>query len=236
MSAAEDIDQMILAEPRLAAITIDSVAAAVRDFPLPLHESIEWLTRAIQGALLASLSSEEEGSQRQSNSDTQKELALLSQKARTLWAAVFQRSNGADRAIFDHAYSISPDHCLAFSEAVAHVDWLADFLLDAAKAQEPQRPKWRAAAEREDRIRRAQFLSPVFERAFSAMATINTWDIDARPKHRASSYGHWADFYQRIASMAFGDHAPLDLEGVLDEARRRQKSHRVTFEPGVLPE
>jgi hypothetical protein len=37
MSAAEDIDQMILAEPRLAAITIDSVAAAVRDFPLPLH-------------------------------------------------------------------------------------------------------------------------------------------------------------------------------------------------------
>ena len=92
-----------------------------------------------------------------------------------------------------------------------------------------EKPHWSDKLAKEERILRAQFLSPVFEVAFDRKPTVNRW-----PERK--SLGPWADFYKRIVDLAFGPWASSNLEEVLKVARKRDKEHRVQFEPGIIPE
>jgi hypothetical protein len=253
MSDPDLIERLIETEPRLAAITAEAVAEALQGFSLPPHKSADWIARAIRGVLFASLNDPEDGPERQADKDTKQELLALAEQVAGAWQSVFQRSNGADSALVHSAFgngnwlteedvidgvaiSEPPEH-KAFIEAVQQMDWLAGFLRRAGNAVDVPMGPWRNKIRREERICRAQYLSPVYEKAFSAAATINTWGIDEKPKNLgAKRLGHWADFYQRIVALAFSDKATPDLEGVLDEARRRQRAYRVKFAPGIIPD
>ncbi|MCH8616541.1 hypothetical protein LZ016_10570 [Sphingomonas sp. SM33] len=236
--------QLLLTEPRIARLTQTAVATALAGFRLDPLRELKWVARAIQGALYTSLRSADESAERPSNADTRDELLKLSTQAAKLWAALVERSDAADSAIWDHAFgrwtgeggvevdgiSIGePTEYGKFREAVSHVEALAGLLRRSADELKPQVPNWRRAEQREERIFRAQCLSPIYQSAFGQEPTVNTWP-------GTKSLGPWPDFYQRIVSMAFGEQATPDLEGVLDEARRRDKMFRVTFAAGVIPD
>lgn len=243
MSGEPDlITELMLSEPTVAKLTEAAVAAALDGFELQPRRSLSWIARAVQGALYASMRSADERADRLSNTEIRDELLKLGADCSKLWLRVAERSSEADGAIWDSAFRAwvasdddlhaaelgEPTDYKAFNEAVAQLDWLSSYLRRAAGTLEPQPPNWRRAEYREERILRAQFLSPIYEEAFAAEPTINTWPT-------AKSLGPWADFYQRIVALAFGERATPNLEAVLDEARRRDKSHRVSFGPGVIP-
>jgi hypothetical protein len=235
--------RLMLSEPTIAKLTVAAVAEALDEFPLQPKRGMAWLARAIQGALYVSLGNASDGPERQSNTDNRAELERLSQGALKLWGKLAARSDGADSALWRFAWhrwdgeggkqvdgiSIGePSDYRAFGEAVRQLEWLAAFVREAAKVQPAQAAKWRQAERREIRVWRAHCLSPIFETAFGVEAAINTWP--------GNDGGPWRDFYQRIVALAFNEKATPDWEGVLDEARRRHKTDRVTFADGVIPD
>jgi hypothetical protein len=230
--------RLMLTEPTIAKLTEQAVTDVLDGFPLQPNQSMAWLARAIQGALYASLHNASDGPERQSNADTRKELEKLASRASELWLAIQQRSDAADSAAWDFAFrNWSGDGPMdgdpqapwnRFNAALAQLEWLARFMRGAAEAQSSQAPKWRQTERREQRICRAQCLSPIYETAFGVEPTVNTW--------LGNDGGPWRDFYQRIVAFAFGEQATPDWEGVLDEARRRDRAQRVTFAPGVIPD
>jgi len=234
--------QLMLGEPTIAALTETAVAGALRGFELTAKREMSWIARAVQGAIFVSMRPADESPTRRSNAEIRNEILRLADECSKLWLNLCQRSTEVDAAIWDRAFrdwvAEAPDDLVVpdigqplnskrFEDALFHVEWLSTYLRRAAHL-ERQTPNWRRGEEREQRILRAQCLSPIFEQAFGAQPTVNTWPM-------ARSLGPWADFYQRIVALAFGERATPNLEGVLDEARRRDKAFRVSFEPGVIP-
>ena len=235
--------ELMLSEPTIAKLTESAVAEALAGFELKPKREMLWIARAIQGAVYATLPSADERSDRPSNAEVRDEILKLARDCSKLWLDLSDRSHAADSAIWDRAFRnwISrvgdnhetikigePSDYTAFSDALRQLEWISSFLKGAAVALERQPPNWRRAELREQRVIRAQFLSAIYEEAFGVQPTVNTWPT-------AKSLGPWADFYQRIVALAFGERATPNLEAVLDEARRRDKSDRVTFGPGVIP-
>lgn len=232
-------ERQIACEPRLAAITQDTVIAALDGFQLSPKQGMAWLTRAIRGALWVSLTPPDSGAERQPNKKTQQELFGLADKASKLWLALHDRSQPADSALFDFAWRGwnsppgagevgSPPDYDSFVETVARLDGLSVFLRRTAMMLEVQRPNWTLAEQREERIYQAQCLSVVFVKAFGKEPTVNKWETAKEP-------GPWWDFYQRVIDMAFSKNV-LNQGAVLAEARRRDKAHRVSFGAGILPD
>lgn len=234
----EALERLIAADVRLFGVTPESVAAALNRFPLKSARDMTWLARAIRGALYVSLGDPGETA---ANADIRDELFALANKAGDAWLALSQRSQSADNAIFDYTWhgwqdaprngdlAEPPEH-IAFAEAVASLEGLSVFLRRAGMLLEVQRPNWRRADLREERIWRAQCLSVVFELAFPGhVATVVSHRLDG-------SAGNWPDFYQTVVGLAFGERATPDLKGVLKEARRRNKLNGVSFEAGILPD
>ena len=243
--SSDDADlftQLLLGEPTLAALTESAVARALDGFDLTPRRKMSWIARAVQGAVYASMLPADESPDRRSNSEVRDEILKLSGECSRMRDRLWQRSQEADRAIWDRAvdtWTAAADPKLQsvqigppadykdFSEALRQLDWLSNYLRSVAAVLHAQPPNWRRAEEREQRVVRAQFLSPIYEEAFGREPTVNTWPM-------AKSLGPWADFYQRIVALAFGEQATPNLEAVLDEARRRHKTRRVTFGAGVI--
>lgn len=234
--------ELMLKEPTIAKLTETAVADALQGFELTPKRHMSWIARAMQGALFTSIRPADESSARPSNAKVRKELLTLAGDCSKLWLRLCERSTEADGAIWHRAFrnwvaakdeeltlpaSGDPPDSRKFSEAVSHLEWLSIYLRKTADL-ERQPPNWRRAEERELRIVRAHHLSPIYEKAYGAEPTVNTWPS-------AKSLGPWADFYQRTVSLAFGERATPNLEAVLDEARRRDKAYRVSFGPGVIP-
>jgi hypothetical protein len=245
MSRSEEdlISELMLTEPTIAKLTESAVAGALSGFEPEPRREMSWIARAVQGALYASIQSADERPDRPSNVEVRSELLKLTRECSKVWLALSERSNEADSAIWDRAFSSwvssadddldtveigEPEDYTAFNQALRQLDWLSGFLRGAAAALERQSPNWRRAEHREQRVLRAQFLSGIYQEAFGVEPTVNTWPT-------AKSLGPWADFYQRIVAVAFGERATPNLEAVLDEARRRDKTQRVSFGPGVIP-
>jgi len=236
------IAELILSEPTIAKLTEAAVAEALVNFELEPRREISWIARAIQGALYASLRPADERSDRPSNVQIRDELQKLADDCSKLWLRLSERSGEADQSVWHSAFRAwvdegdeldtieigEPTEYKRFGETLLELDWLSAFLKRAANSLERQSPNWRRAVQREERIVRAHFLSPIYEQAFGATPTINTWPT-------AKSLGPWADFYQRVVALAFGERATPNLEEVLDEARRRDKADRVSFGDGVIP-
>jgi len=235
--------QLMLTDPSIAKLTEAAVGKALEGFALTPQPDMAWLARAIQGALLYTLGNASDAPERQSNKKTKAELKKLASRASKLRLAIQQRSGAADSELFEYARSQwdggggadvlgvtigEPSLYRAFQAAQAQLDWLPDFLLLAANGVKPQSGPWQTSERREKRIERAQCLSPIYEMAFGAAPTVNTWP--------GQNGGPWPDFYQRIVALAFGELLTPDAEGVLDEARRRDKNERVIFEPGIIPD
>lgn len=237
--------QLMLSNPPIARIKEEAVTAALLDFPLGPKPGFKWLTRAIQGALHFSMRWGG-NPERPSNVEIRDELHGLAENLSAQWLALSQRSSAADDALWyyafrnrsregdevkNHLIAETPPSYRQFGEALAQLDWMAAYLNRASAAQEPQKPNWRRAEGREQRIMRAQCLSIVYELAFGTAPTLNRWPT-------RKSLGNWADFYQRIVALAFDEKATPNLEDVLREARRRQTadSTRVVFAPGILPD
>jgi hypothetical protein len=243
-SETDLVTELMLSEPTIAKLTEPAVARTLESFELKPRREMSWIARAVQGVLYASMRSADERPDRRSNAEIRDELSRLGSECSKLWLQLAERSSEADGAIWDRAFRDwiadtkddleapelgEPTEYKAFNEAFHRLDWLAGYLKKVGAALERQPPNWRRAEQREQRIIRAQYLSPIYEEAFAAEPTINTWPT-------AKSLGPWADFYQRIVALAFGERATPNLEAVLDEARRRDKAHRVIFGPGVVPE
>jgi hypothetical protein len=237
--------QLMLSNPPIARLTEETIASALLDFPLEASPGLNWLARAIQGALHFSIRWGGDPD-RPSNVEIRDELHGFADNLSALWLSLSQRSNAADDALWDYAFrnwshegdevlnhliAETPPSYRRFGEAIAQLGWLAGYLRRASAAQEPQKPNWRRAEGREERIMRAQCLSIVYEFAFDAAPTLNRWPT-------SKSLGNWADFYQRIVALAFDEKATPNLEDVLREARRRQTADatRVVFAPGILPD
>lgn len=230
------IMQLDLSEPRIARITEQLVADALRDFRLTPVRSQAWLTRAIQIHLRKSLTPACDGPSRQENKVTHQELIKAADKLVRAQRALEGLSDAADSAVWHYtwsAWSDAPVGEVTGSAPAYHslqqmreaLDDHANRLREAAAELDKQGPNWRRAIEREERIRRAHYLAPVFEEAFEVEASINTWG-------GAPTLGLWPDFYQRIVAMAFSEHATPDLVPVLKEARRRHVAERAVFDLG----
>lgn len=241
MSSERDlIAELMLTEPTVAKLTEQAIERALDGFELAAEREMAWIARAVQGAIYASMRSTGERADRPSNAQIRDELIKLSDESSKLWLRLWQRSDQADGAIWDRAFSAwldeagdaveigEPTDYQTFQEALRLLEWLSSYLKGTSARLEPQSPNWRRATQREERIVRAVFLSPIFEEAFGAEPTVNTWPT-------SKSLGAWADFYQRIVALAFGERATPNLEAVLDEARRRHKFDRVSFGPGIIP-
>jgi len=239
------VTQLMLSEPRIQRITDRSVAEALKGFPLEPKHGCKWLARAIQGALHFSMRWGGEPA-RPSNVEVRDEVSGYAESVLAAWLALSQRTDAADSALWDYAFRNwsgegdevlnhliveSPPSYRHFDEAMAHLEWLAGYLRRSSAAQEPQKPNWRRAEGREERIMRGQCLSIVYELAFDTAPTLSRWPT-------SKSLGNWADFYQRIVALVFDERATPNVEDVLREARRRQtaESTRVVFAPGILPD
>jgi len=234
----------MLTEPTIARLTEPVIAQALEGFELAPIRPVSWIARATQGALYCTLKNVEDGPERQSNTETRDELNALALRARDLWRDIHARSPAADSALFYSAFSRwdgeggteidgsvigEPSDYSAFTLSLNHLEGLARTLGLASEQLEEQKGPWRNAERREQRVVRACFLSPVYELSYGREPTINE-----RPL--ASSLGPWPDFYSRIVSIAFGKHETSNLRDVLKEARRRDKSDRVQFASGIIPE
>lgn len=233
------LQQLILAS-RLAKITPEVIRQALEGFAFRPQKEFAWLVRGIRAALYVSRAGPGYSPPTVSNSEVREELLKLSKQASDCWQALWTRSSSADSAIFDFAFraesnwgeeggASQPPELARFSEAVRDLEWLADFLRSVGDSKKPQQPKWRQKDAFEQRVFRGQCLAVIYEEAFGKPATVVTGA-------RTTALGHWADFYQRMVAMAFDERATPNLEGVLDEARRRHKEHRVIFGPELLPE
>ena len=235
--------RLMLTEPTIAKLTEEAVATALSPMSIRPRRDNAWLARAVQGALYTSLTPASDGPDRQSNADTRNELTKLATQASTFWLSLVERSGSADQALWDAAFRRwdgeggrtidgvtigEPALYAEFAKTVNRLESLTTFLRQAAEEIEAQGPNWRRAEQREHRIFRAQCLSPIYEEAYGLEPTVNSWP-------GKSSLEPWSEFYQRIVALTFGEKVTPDLEGVLDEARRRDKAHRVVFAPGVIP-
>jgi len=239
----EDLyNELMLTDPSIAKVTEAAVAKALAGFALTPKPDMAWLARAIQGALFCTLGNASDAPERQSNKKTKAELKKLASHAIKLRFAIQKRSGAADSELWEFARSQrdgeggvdvhgvtlgEPSLYRAFQAALTQLNWLPDFLLHAANGVKPQSGPWQTSERREKRIERAHYLSPIYEKAFSREAVVQVWP---------EGLGYWPEFFQRTLELAFEDKDTNDLEGVLNEARRRHKSSPVKFEPGIIPD
>lgn len=113
-----------------------------------------------------------------------------------------------------------------FLETVRQLEWIADFLGNAANGLNGQPPRWVDAERHEQRIFHAFALSTVFEWAFKKPATVTSWQDQLG--------GEWPEFFQRMMGLVFDEPKTPNLEKVLDEARRRYKESGALFDPELL--
>lgn len=127
------------------------------------------------------------------------EKSLKLAKASTDWSSLREQINGI--------YSLQ-----------SYIDTAVDKF---CSVDEP--PRWRDMERRKRRIDFASWLSAVFEVAYQKRATVNNWTDDGGlPK-----LGHWPDFFNRIGCLALKLERIPDLQGILKEARRHYKEHKV---------
>lgn len=223
-----DWDAWIARSP-LAAITPAAVSQALDGFPLEPRQGVEWLARAIQGALLfhfpfISAMNNDHGEccviTVPNATEAKRIYGQLSKAADDLFAGILRNSELL-------AYSLTTPE--RYAEIHDQVEQIATLFAEAATNTAKLQPRWRQKRAREERITIAATLAPVFELAFERTPAVDSWpDSDGGP---------WPDFCRRILSLALGEQKTLDYwRDVAKQARRMDCLNRVTFAPGQLAE
>lgn len=224
----DDWQAWIVSTPSLAKITSQELASALEGFPLTPRRSIEWLARALQGALLFTgpllpemRHPETEGPcLLQLGSPTQLRDRYVELATR---ADEFATVLNANLDLIRH--TVMSDEALA--ELLTQVGQAALAFNQRATDANPSKPRFRSKRARADRVDFARALAPVFRLGFEREPTWNDWP--------GSEGGPWPDFYQRIAKLVFGEEKTKDLRSVLKDARRQEWTEE-SFSPGQLPE
>ena len=215
--------------PSLVKITPAALGDALAGFPLEPKQGMEWLARALQGAmlftgpLLPELQRPESGEHVLIRLGTETERRTkyreLSKKAGSLAAAISQHRDLI-------RYTIMTDE--EFDALRAKLEETATLFEKVAMVTQPSGPRHRERRARANRIDCAYTVSAIFQLAFEVEPYWNDWP--------GSDGGPWPDFYQRLALLAFGETKTRDLRGIMKEARRRDLAERATFADGIIPE
>lgn len=250
MSFADDAEfaAFIGRDHMLPAVTPEAVARALAGFALPLApgRDMDWLAMAVRRSLAISMPNISDGPERTSNADICDELERLAALTGATWLELFQCDHAADSRLWDHAWRHwdgeggtdvgdgmvmgEPSDYRRFKAAVAELDWLASFIREAAKATDVPRKQWRNPERKALRIRRGQYLAPVFEAAFGQAASANNW-----PSGKDRNPTAFMDFYGRMIALAFGEQATPNISGVLKAACRLHRQHPAQFAEGIIP-
>ncbi len=161
------------------------------------------------------------GIDRKNNVQVQKELAVITHRARGLAEDITSLSSEAKSVLTLYAQDMQFDQNLYAGltewdrlwDVVGDLRRIADFLERTEAVIARQSPRWVEAEKQEQRIFHALYLAPIFEKAFGKSATVIAW--------RDEIEGAWPPFFQAIMRLAFGEEKVPNLEKVLDEARRR---------------
>lgn len=216
------IQQMILSEPAAARITPELMADVLKGCDLRPLRGAEWFADTIRPIIyIAARQRLPKG-----NAEIRDDLLSFASRLRDLFmdSMAVRRDAGDECLAFAQELESRrgefwPKHALAAFYNPESLVWLAKFYEHVAERYHAQRqpPKWRAKARRDARVSLAMQLTAVFEEGFGRRATLNKWPSGSQ----FSSFGAWADFYQRVMGEALGERATPDLEGVLTEARKR---------------
>lgn len=232
----ENVGKWDYLDAPLAALTKDTVAAAVTDMRLPLSSgfSASWLAFAVTRAIAVSLPDTSENPEvMRSNTEIGKTLKSLGKKASTLWVELQSLDQDADYAIWDHLEQMG-EAFEVWSQKKRELELMSIILLGAARSvtvgHRQQPPRWRDQLKRRDRIQRVQLLAPIFEAATGRKATSNDY-----PSGKASKPTAFMEFYQRMVELALEERATLDLAAIakVGLARHRKQPAELAF--GLIP-
>lgn len=251
MSFADDdeFSAFIGRDNMLPAITPEAVTRALADFALPLmpDRNVEWLAMAVRRSLAISMPSLSDHPKRTANTAIRRELERLAGLSASTWLELWKCTDEADSRLWAHAWHTwngeggadigdgiiigEPTDYRRFKAALAELDWLAAFLQQAARTTTSQRGPWRQSEERQLRMRRGQYLAPIFEAAFGQPVSANNHPNDAR--HKAPT--PFMDFYARVVTLAFGARETSNLADVVKAACQLHRQHPAQFAEGIIP-
>lgn len=248
VSGEDEMSRFLARDHWLSQITRETVAAALKDFALPLQNGreVDWLALAVRRALAISIRSRGDGPERTSSADIKHELERLAELARGTWNEFFECDVTVDHRLWTVAWrnwdgeggqSVGglmlgePSDYRRFKAAVGELDWLARFVAQAAKETAPPRGSWRSFERKALRIERGQYLAPVFEAAFGQEVSANNWHSDARQKKPTP----FIEFYLILVGLAFQEKATPDISDVLKTACRRHREQPAQFGEGLIP-
>ncbi|WP_339822781.1 hypothetical protein [uncultured Parasphingorhabdus sp.] len=234
----EELNRFLHHEHAFPNITADSLSDKLAHFPLPRAngKDFEWLGMAIRRALGLSIRAEVDGPNRQSNTDTRKELDNLGKRAGKLWLAMFDgishegedalwrfahlNWNGEGGTTIDGLSYGDPAEMIRFRSALKELDWLSQWLRRGARQIPTQQPRWTEKEHREIRIFRALCLAPIY------LAFYRTDKLSIKP---------FGDFYQRIAALAFDEDDIPDFESIISDARKIHGAQPTVFAADFIP-
>ncbi len=251
MSFADDAEfaAFIGRDHLLPKVTPEAVAIAMEGFALPLLPEIDfdWLAMAVRRSLAITMHNISDGPQRTSNADIRGKLERLAALADTTWLELFECDPAADSRLWDHAWRHwdgeggtdigegkvigEPSDYRRFKAAIAELDWLANFMRDAAKATASQRGPWRQSEAKRIRVERGLCLALIFEAAYGQPVTANNFPSDAL--HKAPT--PFMDFYSRVVTLAFGAVETSNLAEVVKAACQLHRQHPAQFAEGLIP-
>ena len=250
MEAREDSlgDQML--DKRLAGVTPDDLAKALKGFPLPLvsGRDMDWLALAVRRSLAVSMDNVSDGPDRRSNAVVRHELKRLSKLTGATWKELFSCDEAADDHIWNHAWKRSggtggkdvgnglslgePPDYLRFRAAVAELDWVSSLLRGAANSTASQGGQWANSERKRKRVERGRYLAPVYEAAFGKKVTANNYGNGDARFTRPTPF---MDFYERIVVIAFGRDEITGLSENVKQACQRHRHDPVQFRAGLIP-
>ncbi|KRA81393.1 hypothetical protein [Altererythrobacter sp. Root672] len=233
----------------LGAVTMETVTSALDGFAVSLApgKDMDWLALAVRRSLAISIRDVSNGPKRTSNADIRSELGRLAGLAGSTWLELFQCDVAAESRLWDHAWHQwngeggtdlgggivigEPSDYHRFKVAVAELDWLANFMSEAARTTASQRGPWRLSEEKRLRVERGQYLATIYEAAFGQPVSANNFPTDARIRAQTP----FMDFYGRMVTLAFGAPETANLTEVVKAACQLHRQHPAEFAAGVIP-
>lgn len=233
----------------LPAVTPEAVATALEGFSVALSagKDVDWLAMAVRRSLAISIPNNSENPERTSNADIRVMLERLAGLAEKTSLELFQCDHAVDSRLWDHAWRYwdgeggrdmgdgfvigEPSDYLRFQAAVAELNWLSNFMREAAKTTAIKPGPWRQSEHKLLRVRRGQFLAPIYESAFGEKVSANNFPSDAL--HKAAT--PFMDFYSRMVTLAFDARETSNLAEVVKTACQLHREKPAQFDEGNIP-
>ena len=212
----------------LAKFTPAALRSSLIGFSLQPKQGMDWLARALQGALCFHFPFLPEESpitgecvviKIPNATEAKRSYGELSKAAEALFAAVIRNSE-----LLAHRLTTPKE----YAEICSQVERIAALFADAANDAVACKQRWRGKRAREDRIQMATAVAPIFELAFDRKPAVN---------NRSDDGGPWPDFCRRVSSIASPEQQSAGYwRDIAKSARQMDLLRRGPFAPGQIPE